>query len=207
MKALEKWVYVFAPWSSTYIELQLSLLTNQQCSVIVHTAYTLHPLFVSVLGLTPNTAMSFAKADLSCIHGAFLCAMSLPTCTWLSKRHSLTLCEESNKKKTPRRNTISVIILGLETLTSQLVSVTTFNIELFHRLDGVEARLQETSEAFEQSRLAAKKAKSEYERVKKMRYVYIRIMYVHMYMHKFIVPSPCFLHASTGFSVARDTLY
>lgn len=97
--------------------------------------------------------------------------------------------------------------MGLETLTSQLVSVTTFNIELFHRLDGVEARLQETSEAFEQSRLAAKKAKSEYERVKKMRYVYIRIMYVRMYMRKFIVPSPCFLHASTGFSVARDTLY
>ena len=33
----------------------------------------------------------------------------------------------------------------------------------------MEARLQETSEAFEQSRLVAKKAKSEYEQVKKMR--------------------------------------
>ena len=39
------------------------------------------------------------------------------------------------------------------------------------RLEGVEARLQETSEAFEQSRLLAKRAKSEYERVKKTRSV------------------------------------
>ena len=38
------------------------------------------------------------------------------------------------------------------------------------RLEGVEARLQETSEAFEKSRDAAKKSKIEYERVKKMRY-------------------------------------
>ena len=37
------------------------------------------------------------------------------------------------------------------------------------RLEGVEARLQETSEAFEQSRAVAKKSKLEYERVKKMR--------------------------------------
>ena len=38
------------------------------------------------------------------------------------------------------------------------------------RLEGVEVRLQETSEAFEQSRTVAKKSKLEYERVKKMRY-------------------------------------
>ena len=41
-----------------------------------------------------------------------------------------------------------------------------------HRLEGVETRLQETSEAFEQSRVVAKRAKSEYERVKKMRYTH-----------------------------------
>ena len=41
-----------------------------------------------------------------------------------------------------------------------------------HRLEGVETRLQETSEAFEQSRVVAKRAKSEYERVKKMTYIH-----------------------------------
>ena len=39
-----------------------------------------------------------------------------------------------------------------------------------YRLDGVEVRLQQTSEAFEKSRDAAKKSKMEYEKVKKMRY-------------------------------------
>ena len=42
----------------------------------------------------------------------------------------------------------------------------------FIRLEGVEVRLQETSEAFEQSRTVAKKSKAEYELVKKMRYIY-----------------------------------
>ena len=37
------------------------------------------------------------------------------------------------------------------------------------RLEGVEARLQESSEAFEKSRDAAKKSKIEYEKVKKKR--------------------------------------
>ncbi len=39
------------------------------------------------------------------------------------------------------------------------------------RLEGVEARLQETAEAFEQSRQLAKKTKQEFERVKKQRWV------------------------------------
>ena len=37
------------------------------------------------------------------------------------------------------------------------------------RLEGVEARLQESSEAFERSREVAKKSKMEYEKVKKRR--------------------------------------
>ena len=52
-----------------------------------------------------------------------------------------------------------------------------------HRLEGVEARLQETSEAFEQSRVVAKKAKSEYERVKKMRYTPNAPACIYMYMY------------------------
>ena len=44
----------------------------------------------------------------------------------------------------------------------------------FHpRLEGVEARLQESSEAFEKSREMTKKSKIEYEKVKKMRYIRI----------------------------------
>ena len=39
------------------------------------------------------------------------------------------------------------------------------------RLEGVEVRLQETAEAFEQTRLLAKKTKAEFEMVKKQRYV------------------------------------
>ena len=39
------------------------------------------------------------------------------------------------------------------------------------RLEGVEARLQESSEAFERSREVAKKSKIEYEKVKKKRFV------------------------------------
>ena len=38
------------------------------------------------------------------------------------------------------------------------------------RLDDVESRLQETAAAFEQSRLQAKKTKTEFARVKKKRY-------------------------------------
>lgn len=45
------------------------------------------------------------------------------------------------------------------------------------RLEGVEARLQETSEAFEQSRTVAKKSKAEYELVKKMRYICVEYIY------------------------------
>ena len=40
------------------------------------------------------------------------------------------------------------------------------------RLEGVEARLQESSEAFEKSREMTKKSKIEYEKVKKMRYIH-----------------------------------
>lgn len=40
------------------------------------------------------------------------------------------------------------------------------------RLEGVEVRLQETAEAFEQTRLLAKKTKAEFEMVKKQRCVY-----------------------------------
>ena len=39
------------------------------------------------------------------------------------------------------------------------------------RLEGVEVRLQESSEAFEKSREGAKKSKIEYEKVKKQRCV------------------------------------
>ena len=38
-----------------------------------------------------------------------------------------------------------------------------------HRLEGVEARLQETSEAFEHSRQQARKTKTDFEKVKKLR--------------------------------------
>ena len=38
-----------------------------------------------------------------------------------------------------------------------------------YRLEGVEARLQETSEAFEHSRHLAKKTKADFERTKKLR--------------------------------------
>ena len=40
---------------------------------------------------------------------------------------------------------------------------------LFSRLDNVEARFQETSEAFEQVRQMAKKTKSDFEKIKKLR--------------------------------------
>ena len=40
---------------------------------------------------------------------------------------------------------------------------------VFHRLDNVEARFQETAEAFEQVRQMAKKSKSDFENVKKLR--------------------------------------
>ena len=43
------------------------------------------------------------------------------------------------------------------------------HVHCIFRLEGVEARLQETLEAFEQSRAVAKKTKSDYELVKKMR--------------------------------------
>jgi len=41
-----------------------------------------------------------------------------------------------------------------------------------YRLEGVEVRLQETAEAFEQTRLLARRTKAEFEKVKKQRYVY-----------------------------------
>ena len=43
------------------------------------------------------------------------------------------------------------------------------------RLDDVESRLQETAAAFEQSRLQAKKTKTEFARVKKKRYMHIHV--------------------------------
>lgn len=46
------------------------------------------------------------------------------------------------------------------------------------RLEGVEVRLQETAEAFEQTRLLAKKTKAEFEMVKKQRYVCAPLPYV-----------------------------
>ena len=41
------------------------------------------------------------------------------------------------------------------------------------RLEGVEARLQETAEAFEHTRQLAKRTKSDFEKVKRLRYMYM----------------------------------
>ena len=51
------------------------------------------------------------------------------------------------------------------------------------RLEGVEARLQETAEVFEQSRQLAKKAKSDFERIKKQRYLTIIRAYDLIHVH------------------------
>ena len=56
------------------------------------------------------------------------------------------------------------------------------------RLEGVEVRLQESSEAFERSREVAKKSKMEYEKVKKQRCVYSTVESVHCNISGICVP-------------------
>jgi structural maintenance of chromosome 1 len=54
-------------------------------------------------------------------------------------------------------------------LQSTIQRINAPNMKALEKLEGVEARLQESSEAFERSRDAAKRSKIEYEKVKKLR--------------------------------------
>ena len=50
------------------------------------------------------------------------------------------------------------------------------------RLDGVESRLQETSAEFEATRALAKKTRSDFEIIKKQRYVYTYVQMLYCYV-------------------------
>lgn len=91
------------------------------------------------------------------------------------------MSQELNAKVTRLQSTLQRINApNMRALEKSVVMAISFNsgdywYECMYRLEGVEARLQETSEAFEHSRQQAKKTKTDFEKIKKLRYSEITI--------------------------------
>ena len=99
--------------------------------------------------------------------------------TW---RHWRSECDTHTKKEIGSCSSYIVSFPGLQSSFCCLC-YNAWEINLMFlvhvcRLEGVEVRLQETAEAFEQTRLLAKKTKAEFEMVKKQRCVYIHYFLV-----------------------------